>query len=341
MSPITDSSPVDFLISNGGSDYIDLRRTRLHMKLKVVHVDGTDLHDTEHVAPVNILLSSLWSQMQVYLQNQLVSEYNTLYAYKAYIQTLLYNGQEAKDTQLQSQLFYADGGIVEANTESINLQTGTNDRLIARGRYIAGSKSVTLEGALYEDIFAMRRCLVNSISVPIKLFRNNAASCLMSGKAGQEYKLELQDVYLKVCELRMNNALILAHSKLFEKSNALYPYVNKTVTMGNIPSSQTMYQWDNLFQSQCPTRVVVGFVKAGAVSGSYTANLFTLKSANIKSVGLYLDGVSVPGRPLETDNVSTYVNLFDGVNTTPGEKIRVMQYLDCNLNLEIWSTYLI
>ena len=315
VSTITDLSPVEFLISNGGSDYIDLKQTRLHVKLKVIHADGTNLTKAEHCAPINLLLSSLWSQMQVYLQNQLVSSNNTLYAYKAYIQAMLYNGAEAKNTQLQSQLFYADSGTIDGDIDSTDTQTGINDGVIVRSHFIKESKSLTLEGPLYEDIFCMRRCLINNVNIGIKLFRNNAAFCLMSGVVGKEYKIELQDVYLKVCKLRMNNALILTHSKLLEKNNALYPYVSKTVTMGSIPSSQTMFQWDNLFQSNCPTRAVVAFVKAGAVGGSYTLNPFNFQSSNIKSVGLYLDGVSVPGRPLETDDVSTYVNLFDGFNT--------------------------
>ncbi|XP_041361858.1 uncharacterized protein F54H12.2-like [Gigantopelta aegis] len=136
----------------------------------------------------------------------------------------------------------------------------------------------------------------------------------MSGKSGQEYKIELQDIYFKICKLKMNSALILTHNKLFEKSNTLYPFTKTEVKMSSIASSQHSYVWDSVFQSQCPNILVVGFVDGDGVNGSYTKNPFNFQRSFVKTVALYLDGVSVPGRPIEGDDVSAYVNLFEGLN---------------------------
>ncbi|XP_041365822.1 uncharacterized protein F54H12.2-like [Gigantopelta aegis] len=136
----------------------------------------------------------------------------------------------------------------------------------------------------------------------------------MSGKSGQEYKIDLQDIYFKICKLKMNSALILTHNKLFEKSNTLYPFTKTEVKISSIASSQHSYVWDSVFQSQCPNRLVVGFVDGDGVNGSYTKNPFNFQSSFVKTVGLYLDGVSVPARPIEGDDVSAYVNLFEGLN---------------------------
>ena len=104
LSQINDSSPLEFHVSNSGADYIDLKRTRLHVKVKVTQTDGTPLEADENVAPVNLFLQSLFSQVAVYLQNTLVSSTNNHYAYKSIMQTLLGYGEEAKTTQLTSQL---------------------------------------------------------------------------------------------------------------------------------------------------------------------------------------------------------------------------------------------
>ncbi|XP_041350940.1 uncharacterized protein F54H12.2-like [Gigantopelta aegis] len=112
----------------------------------------------------------------------------------------------------------------------------------------------------------------------------------------------------------MNSALILSHNKLFEKSNAVYPFTKTEVKMSSISSSQQSYVWESVYQSQCPNRLIVGFVDGDRVSGSYTNNPFNFQSSFMKTVCLYLDGVSVPGRPVEADDVSAYVNLFEGVN---------------------------
>ncbi|XP_041351267.1 uncharacterized protein F54H12.2-like [Gigantopelta aegis] len=314
ISQITDSSPVEFQIANSGSDYVDLKRSRLHVKLKVSHSDGTVLDKDEHVGPVNLFMQALWSQVAVYLQGQLVSSANNHYPYKAIIETLLNYGADAKQSQLQSQLFYKDKGEVQTDIESTDPITGANSGLLNRGAFIANSKTITMEGALCEDIFNIGRYLVNGVDITIKLFRSSVPFCLMSGKTGQEYMIELQDIYFKICKLKMNSALILTHNKLFEKSNALYPFTKTEVKMSSIPFSQQSYVWDNVYQSHCPGRLVVGFVNGDGVTGSYTKNPFNFQSSFVKTVSLYLDGVSIPGRPVEAEDISAYVNLFEGVN---------------------------
>ncbi|XP_041364426.1 uncharacterized protein F54H12.2-like [Gigantopelta aegis] len=259
-------------------------------------------------------MQALWSQVAVYLHGQLVSSANNHYPYKVYIQTLLNYGAETKQSQLQSQLFYKDVGETQADIESTDPITGTNSGVSDRGAHIAVSKIITMEGPLCEDIFNIGRYLVNGVDMTLKLFRSSIPFCLMAGKSGQEYKIELLDIYYKICKLKMNSALILTHNKLFEKSNALYPFTKTEVKMSSIPSSQQSYVCDSVFQSQCPGKLVVGFVNSDGVSGSYTKNPFNFQSSFVKTLALYLDGVSVPGRPVEADDVSAYVNLFEGVS---------------------------
>lgn len=63
ISQISDSSPIEFQLSaQNGMDYIDLKRSRLYVKLKVMNGD-TVLEDGDVIGPVNLLLSSLFSQM--------------------------------------------------------------------------------------------------------------------------------------------------------------------------------------------------------------------------------------------------------------------------------------
>lgn len=310
LSVITDSSPVEFLITNNGSDYLDLKRSRLHVKLKIVHEDGTSLKEQEKIGPVNLLLHSLWGQVAVYLQGQLLSSSNGGYPYKSMMRTMLDYGEDVKRSLLTSQLFYADTGDSTTEYDSGDPYKGGNDGFIMRSVYVAKSKSVTLSGPLLEDIFDLDRFIVNGIDVGIKLFRNNPNFVLMSDESGVGYKIILEDVYMKVCKLRINNALILAHAKQFEKKNALYPYTKSEIRQTSISVSNMSYTLDNLFMDKCPTRLVVGFVSSEAVSGSLTRNPYNFQGANIKSIGLFLDGVSVPGRPLAADDIEAFVNLF-------------------------------
>ena len=78
------------------------------------------------VGPVNNWVHSLFSQVDVSLNGTLVTPSTTTYSYRAYIETLLSHGKEAKDTQLNSVLWRKDtAGHVDATDH-------TNDGLKQR-----------------------------------------------------------------------------------------------------------------------------------------------------------------------------------------------------------------
>lgn len=56
-STISENSPILFDISDqNGMEYLDLMRSRIYVKLRVKHKDGTKLAPKEDVAPVNLFL---------------------------------------------------------------------------------------------------------------------------------------------------------------------------------------------------------------------------------------------------------------------------------------------
>ncbi|XP_067653356.1 uncharacterized protein F54H12.2-like [Haliotis asinina] len=136
LSQINDTSPLEFHVSNSGADYIDLKRTRLHVK--VTQADGTtSLAEDENVAPINLFMSVLFSQTSVYLQNQLVSSTNNHYAYKSMMKALLGYDAEAKSTQLTSQLFYKDYAVSNADLEISDVTGSVNNGMMTRASFIA------------------------------------------------------------------------------------------------------------------------------------------------------------------------------------------------------------
>ncbi|GFS76302.1 uncharacterized protein F54H12.2 [Trichonephila clavipes] len=62
IANVTDGGPVGFLISGSGADYLDLSRTQLYVKAKILKNDGKALTADDKFGPVNLLLHSLFSQ---------------------------------------------------------------------------------------------------------------------------------------------------------------------------------------------------------------------------------------------------------------------------------------
>ncbi|XP_071176609.1 uncharacterized protein F54H12.2-like [Mytilus edulis] len=293
-------------------DYIDLKRSKLYVKLKVKKANGEDLQDGDTVGPVNLFLQSLWSQLDVYIQGQMVTSSNTYYPYKCMMKTLLQYGQDAKSTQLSSSLYLKDR---YGHMDEISTNTG----LYERRKFISNSKTLEIEGPIFSDIFEMDRYLLNMLFLKLKLYRNDASFCLMSGEIDTNYHISLEDVVIKLCKIRPNPAIIVAHSEALKTTNAKYPFTKTMMKNFTIMQGSTSLIVENVFQDVKPKSIVLGLVSSTAMSGAYTKNPFNFMNYDLKQVTLFCDGIPVDGIPLKLDfnensgatNVSPYVKMFE------------------------------
>ena len=67
--------------------YIDLKNLLLSVRVKIVKADGSDLVEEDRVALANNSLHTIFSQVDVNVQQQPTSEVGANYAYKAYLDT--------------------------------------------------------------------------------------------------------------------------------------------------------------------------------------------------------------------------------------------------------------
>jgi hypothetical protein len=72
---------------------------------------------------------------------------------------------------------------------------------------------------------------------------------------------------------------------------------NVTVWLGL--KGPTEFYWDNIFPQAVPDRIVVALVDQKAVNGDYTTNPFNFEHMKLTDVRIYVNGESVPGRPLK------------------------------------------
>merc|ERR1711989_295140 len=73
------------------------------------------------VAPVNYYLHALFSQVDVWLNDTLVTASENTYATRAYLEALLHYGPDAKRGHLSSALWYADtAGKMTSTTRDNN-----------------------------------------------------------------------------------------------------------------------------------------------------------------------------------------------------------------------------
>lgn len=70
VSQLTSDGAVEFNIAGNSISYLDLKRTRLHLKVRILTENGTAVAQEDDVALTNLPLQAMWSQVDVALQQQ-------------------------------------------------------------------------------------------------------------------------------------------------------------------------------------------------------------------------------------------------------------------------------
>ena len=308
----TEDTPIEIAIPGQGNEYIDLRRSRLYVKCKIVKSDGSPLTSSEKTGIINIPLQSMWSQIDTYMNGKLVSLNTSYYPWKAYMKLLLSNGGDVGHSQLQSQLFFLD----DYDLNDVDPVAGSNGGLAQRYQFTKDSNIFDLEGPLYEDIFRLEKYMVNGVDIHLKLFRNRASFTLVSKETSLSYKLELLAVVFKACKIKVDSGVLINHSEILKDTTAKYPLSRTEVKMNTIPSGSGTFIWQNIWSTNLPTKAFFAFVKQSSVNGDYLKNPFAFLNI-AEEMALYINGESVPSRPMKMDigtnknYVTPFVNLFE------------------------------
>ena len=84
---------IEFNIPGANDLYRDLNNSYLMITIKLVDKDGVALADTVKAAPVNLPMHSLFSTVSLTLCGKGTTEKDTMYPYRAYLETLLSHEQ--------------------------------------------------------------------------------------------------------------------------------------------------------------------------------------------------------------------------------------------------------
>ena len=314
LATLAVGAPIEFAVSGATADYLDLSNTFLHVKAKVLKHNGDNPPDDldGNLAPVNYWLHSLFSQVDVLLNGTLVTPSENTYPYRAYIESTLNYGREAKTTHLTSALYYQD---TPGHLESMN--PNTNNGFKQRKNLASQGRSVDMIGRLHCDIFHQERYLLNGVDVKIRLIPSKNSFNIMS--AADNFKSVINHASLFVRKVRLNPAVTLSHAKALERGTAKYPLKRVVVKTFSIPIGNVGAVQDNLFLSQTPNRLVIGLVDSEAFNGVNARNPFNFKTFGLSFLSLYLDGKQVPSKPLQPNfEDGEYVRSFYNLMVSSG-----------------------
>ncbi|GFW79463.1 uncharacterized protein F54H12.2 [Trichonephila clavipes] len=73
IANVSDGGPIEFVISGSGEEYLDLSQTQLYVRAKILRNDGRLITEENKVGPVNLFLHSLFSQVDISLNERELS----------------------------------------------------------------------------------------------------------------------------------------------------------------------------------------------------------------------------------------------------------------------------
>lgn len=99
----SETAPIEFDIQGQGDEYIDLSQTYVQIVCKFTKDDGTALTGANtSVTPVNNIIHSLFSEIDVTLNGKIISPGTDTYPYKAYLEKLLSYRPKTLETQMKA-----------------------------------------------------------------------------------------------------------------------------------------------------------------------------------------------------------------------------------------------
>lgn len=284
ITSIDQSGTIEFCVPGTGHEYIDPAHTLLSVKGRIVDSQNLEFvaDDNNEATPVNYLLHSLWSQVDVSLNQKVISQSSMTYPYRSYIESLLAYDTPAKNSHMSMRMWYKDtAGFMDEFKPQNNLG------LKARHELTKNSRMFELMGPIHSDFFNQDRFLLNNVELRIKLTRHRDAFVLMS--QFQNEKLLILDATLLVRKVRISPTVLLGHAAALENSPAKYPLTRVELKTITIPTGLQDKSISNLHLGQIPKRIIIGFVTNQAFNGHFQSNPFNFQHFNLNYLSLFVD----------------------------------------------------
>ena len=288
-----DYSSINFSIIGNSSQYVKLSDTELYVRINIEKEDGTpftttnDNGDTlpagarETGAPIDFILHSMWSSVDIKLNNNLISESGTNYMYKALLEALLIYDDNTKRIQLANEGFTGDSGdFSQTNPEAPPYNHGLKTRF----KWFKEHGVVEFVGPLMSDICNQDRLILPGVDIDIKLWPTRDEFKLITHPQGLKCKLNIEEIYLDVCKVSVSPEVMMGHNAGLEVADSVYPFSRTDIRTFNIAKGNFGINLEDMWQGEVPSHLVVGLVRSQAYNGDYNLNPYHFEHFDVSNI---------------------------------------------------------
>lgn len=315
VNSITDEGPYEFRIPPD-SNYIQLNKNYIYIQFKINVPQVIAPATVPDYAPINLIGKTFFKQVKCFLGGKLIYDSSDKYAYRAFLETELNYGVDAKDSHLQSSLYFK-----ETNDK---LDTKDSESFKSRATLVKNGVVFEVTAPIHIDLFLQDRYLLNYTDLRIELYKNSD-NFIFQCFEPVNLQMQIQKMRFFVRKVELLDSVNLALETVLKSTPAKYPL--RRVLMTNLhvanPARETAHH--TLFSGQLPRRLVFGCVEGDAYRGTMAKSPFIFKNFNISDVKVICGGQTFPAQSLHVDfkndlYMNAYNQMFEALDIARNNK---------------------
>ena len=325
-----DENCIEFEFQTDRNYYVDLRQTYLALKLKLVRGRGYETYDSKEVkkehkeeakaeevetaeehAPVplvthvNNILHSIFSNVEVYINNQQTYNSNGLFAHKSYIS----NNFKGAISEYKGVL-HCEGYDYEEFPDEI-MEAPLSEPFFTRRMKMLSRPDGFMYGKLGVDFLSASELLYPNMKIRVRLIRARPNFYMIIDNPNVSHGIVDCLLYTGRIGLKDNHHLkrmdMLAHTPVE------FNYLETLAKTFIIPARQNQFIKKNIFNNAPVRRTATAMNTNSAFTGSYTGNPFWYEQFDLRQNRILRGGQSIVDFDA-ADNCRLYVTTMKAMN---------------------------
>ena len=269
-----------FVKGRGYDTYESKEKKKEHKDESVVFTETGDDSDQEEevarVTYVNNIMHSIFSNVEVYINNQQIYNSNGLYAHKSYIS----NNFKAAISEYKG-VFHCEGYDYEQDPEDI-ANPLPDTFFTRRMKLLSRPDGFMLYGKLGIDFFSTSELLYPNMKIRLRLIRARPNFYMISDNPN--VSLGIVDCSLYTRRIALKDDYHKKRIDMLAYAPVEYNYLETLAKTFIIPARQNQFIQENIFNNAPIRRIAIAMNTNSAFTGSFTENPFWYQQFDLRQI---------------------------------------------------------
>ena len=284
---------IEFQLETDRNIFIDLQEIYIYLKIRMKN-GLREIGEDDEAAFVNNIMHSLFSNCEVYFNNEQVYTSNGLYAHKALISTEFSGTKGVKDS-----ISYCHGYQYEPTPGDFDTEP------IAKRFLNISGEILPYYGKLAVDLFTCEKLLLPNTSVRIRLVRSRPNFYVL-GNPEDNIHAEIIEASLFTRQVAVDDKSMRKIQQNLLREPARYNFSEVLGKTFIIPNGQNQIIQENIFNNAPIRRLALAMNTNTAFTGSRDSNPFHYQKFGLREIKI-VRGNQVVVHIDTSNNIRTYV----------------------------------